>query len=225
MFHEKFRGCTNYCTCVQNEFEPMGTDAEGQAKGTIHRNRGRPRDEDAKKRILEAALEMLEEFGFASTTAEGIAERAGTSKATVYRWWPDKNAVIIEALGEAAAQELPLPDTGDLNEDVRLQLRNFLNLLTGRHGRMFKAFIVAAQNDREVAETFQTIWREPRRRSVRIGLERYRTKALRENVDLDVVLDVMCGPLYYRLLLGSEAISADYTDALADILLRGIAER
>jgi AcrR family transcriptional regulator len=66
---------------------------------------------------------MLEEFGFANTTADRIAERAGTGKATLYRWWPNKTAVMIEALREAVAQELPLPDTGDLYEDIRLQLR------------------------------------------------------------------------------------------------------
>lgn len=203
----------------------MSAATKGQNQGIVHRNRGRPRDENAKKRILDAALEMLEEFGFANTTAEGIAERAGASKATVYRWWPDKRAIMIQAFREAVAQELPLPDTGNLREDIRLQLRNCLELLAGRHGRMFKSFIVAAQNDPEIAETFQTIWREPHRRTVKIGLERHGKEALHESVDLDLLVDVMYGALYYRLLLAGEALSADHTDALADIVFRGIGKR
>jgi AcrR family transcriptional regulator len=202
----------------------MGSDTEQPAQETNRRSRGRPRDEGAKKRILDAALEMLAEFGFANTTAEGIAERAGASKATVYRWWPDKNAVLIEALCQAVAQELPLPDTGDLHEDIRLELRNFVRLLTSHRGPMFKAFIVAAQNEPEVGEIFQTIWREPRRRSVRMGLERHWAKAVREGVDSDIVLDVICGALHYRLLMGREAVTEDYTDALADIVVKGIAK-
>ncbi|MGI9072011.1 MAG: TetR-like C-terminal domain-containing protein [Bryobacteraceae bacterium] len=132
---------------------------------------------------------------------------------------------MIQAFREAVAQQLPLPDTGDLREDIRLQLRNFLKLLAGRRGRMFKAFIVAAQNDPEVAETFQTIWREPHRRTVKNGLERHRNEALRESVDLDLLVDMMYGALYYRLLLPGDALSPDDTDALADIVLRGIAKR
>jgi AcrR family transcriptional regulator len=200
----------------------MSTATKEQAAETVHPNRGRPRDEDARKRILDAALEMLEEFGFANTTADRIAERAGTGKATLYRWWPNKTAVMIEALREAVAQELPLPDTGDLYEDIRLQLRNFVKLLNGRRGRIFKAFLIAAQNDPEFAEAFQTLWRKPWRRAAKLGLERHRRKVLRESIDLDAVLDVMYGPVYYRLLIGGNALSADYTDALTDIIVRGI---
>src|ERR1700739_2870432 len=93
------------------------------------RGRGRPRDEVARGRILEAALAVLEEQGFASATCDAIAERAGASKATIYRWWPNKAAVLLEALREAVAQELPFPDTGDVHEDIRLQLRNFIKLV------------------------------------------------------------------------------------------------
>ncbi len=199
------------------------TEAEGQ--DTVYRTRGRPRDELARKRILDAALEMLEEFGFASTTADGIAERAGASKATVYRWWPNKAAVLIEALADVVSHELPFPDNGDLHEDVRLHLRNFLQLLTGPRGRIFKAFIVAAQNNPEVAEIFETLWRGPRGASAKTGLERHRRTTLREDADLDVVVDVMYGPLYYLLLVRREALTADYVDALADIVIAGILKR
>jgi AcrR family transcriptional regulator len=196
---------------------------EEQAWHTLHRSRGRRRDDDAKKRILQASLELLEEFGFANTTVEAIAERAGTGKATVYRWWPDKSAVMIEGLREALPQELPLPNTGNFHQDIRFQLRNVLRLLHGHRGRVFKAFILAAQHDPEIAAIFQTIWCEPRRRDAKIALERYQNTALRENLDLDVVLDVIYGPMYCRLLLGPRPMSVEYTDALADIVLRGIA--
>src|SRR3954451_23694395 len=101
-----------------------------ETEDLVHRGRGRPRDEVAKSRILEAALKLLEEQSFADITTDAIAERAGASKATIYRWWPNKAAVLIEALREAVAQELPFPDTCDLREDIRVQLRNFIKLLT-----------------------------------------------------------------------------------------------
>src|ERR1700761_4296450 len=158
-----------------------------QTEGLGQRGRGRPRDEVARKRILDAALELVEAQGFANTTTDAIADRAGASKATIYRWWPNKAAVLIEALREAVAQETPFPNTGSLREDIRMQLRNFVKLLTGRRGRFFKAFVAAAQNDSEVAETFRRVWMVPRRIAAKAGLERHRGRELREDADLDLL--------------------------------------
>lgn len=201
----------------------MPIDGGDRTSRTFHGTRGRRRDAGAKQRILQAALELVDEFGFANTTVEAIAERASTGKATVYRWWPDKSAVLVEALREAMAHDLALPDTGDLHEDIRLQLRNVFRLLRGHRGRVFKAFLLAAQNDAEISAILRTMWYEPRRREAKIGLEKYRKRALREDLDLDVVVDVMYGPMYCRLLLEPKPTSTEYTDALADIVLRGIA--
>ena len=99
-------------------------------------------------------MEVLEELGYANTSTDAIAERAGASKSTIYRWWPNKAAVLLEALREAVAIELPFPDTGDLRKDIRLQLRNFVKLLNAPRGRCLKAFITAAQNDPDVSEAF-----------------------------------------------------------------------
>ena len=86
---------------------------------TVPRGRGRPRDEEAKERILAAALEAVEELGFSTASIDAIADRAGASKATIYRWWPNKAALLIEALRDEVAHELPFPNTGDLHEDIR----------------------------------------------------------------------------------------------------------
>jgi AcrR family transcriptional regulator len=189
------------------------------------RGRGRPRDEDCRARILRAGLQLLEESSFGDITTDAIADRAGSSKATIYRWWPNKAAVLIEALREAVEQELPFPETGDLRQDIRLQLRNFVKLLTGRRGRIFKAFIAAAQSDPEVAETFAAVWRNPRRALAKVALERHRGHALREDVDLDIVMDALYGPLYYRLLAGHGPLSERYADSISEVVLRGILSR
>src|SRR5579875_539326 len=168
-----------------------------------HRGRGRPRDAAARKRILQAALELLESHAFSEITTEAIAERAGASKATIYRWWPNKAAVLIEALREAVAQELPFPDTGDVRQDIRVQLENFVKLLTGRRGRIFKAFIAAAQSDPEVAIAFRSVWMQPRRAATKAVLQRHQESGrLPADLDLDLVLDLLYGPLYFRLLVG-----------------------
>lgn len=189
-----------------------------------HRTRGRPRDEVARARILEAALDLVEDLGFANITTDAIAERAGASKATIYRWWPNKAAVLMEALREAVAQE-SFPNTGDLREDIRLQLRNFIKLLTGRHGRVFKAFVAAAQNDPEIAETFRGVWIKPRRAIAKATLERHRGRELREEADLELVLDALYGPIYLRLLVGHRSLTEKLADTLTDVVLEGIRKR
>ncbi|MBV9761488.1 MAG: TetR/AcrR family transcriptional regulator [Acidobacteriaceae bacterium] len=189
------------------------------------RARGRPRDEVARKRILEAALELVEELGFAAITTDAIAERAGASKATIYRWWPNKAAVLIEALREAVAQETPFPDTGSLREDVRIQLRDFIKLLTGRRGRLFKALVAAAQNDLELAATFRAVWMAPRRAVAKAGLERHRGRELKKDADLDLIMDALYGPLYFRLLAGHRSLTEKLADELADTVLEGIRKR
>ena len=85
------------------------------------RGRGRPRDEAARRRILQAALDLMDETAFTQVTMEAIAERAAASKTTVYRWWPNKAQLAIEAFREAVAPQLPLRDTGSLRNDLTTQ--------------------------------------------------------------------------------------------------------
>jgi AcrR family transcriptional regulator len=188
------------------------------------RGRGRPRDEDARARILQASLEALEDLGYPGVTCEAIAERAGASKATIYRWWPHKEAVMLEALRESVAQELPFPDSGSLREDIRIQLHNFVKLLNSPRGRVFKGLISAAQSDPKVAAAFLSIWVLPRREFARNGMDRYRSE-LRPGLDLGAVLDSLYGPLYYRLLIGHEPLTPEFADQITDLIWAGIANR
>jgi AcrR family transcriptional regulator len=203
----------------------VSTLTKEQSEDLVGRGRGRPRDEVTKSRILEAALELVGKHSFADVTAEAIAERAGASKATVYRWWPNKAAVLLEALREAVAQELPYPHTGDLRQDLRVQLRNFIKVFAGRRGRTFKAFIAAAQTDAQVAKTFEMVWRRPIRAAARAVLENHRGNSLQENTDLDLVMDALYGPLYYQLLVGQLPLSEKYADALTDFVIAAITNK
>lgn len=189
------------------------------------RGRGRPRDEAARKRILRAALDLMDETAFAQVTAEAIAERAGASKATIYRWWPNKAAVVIEAFREAIAPELPLRHTGTMREDLTQQVRNFARMLSGRGGRMLRSFVVAARSDPEVAAAFRTIWSDPRRAEAKQMLRQKQSSGqLRQSADLDLVLDSLYGPLYYRFLVKNEPPSQKYAEALTALVIQGLIE-
>jgi AcrR family transcriptional regulator len=189
------------------------------------RGRGRPRDQATRQRILKAALDLMNETAFAQVTAEAIAERAGASKTTIYRWWPNKAAVLIEAFREAIAPELPLRNTGSLDEDLTTQVRNFARVLSGRGGRMLRSFIVAARSDPEVAHAFRSIWSDPRRAEAKEMLRQKQGNGqLRVDADLDLVLDSLYGPLYYRFLVKNEPPSQKYAEALVALLVQGLAD-
>jgi AcrR family transcriptional regulator len=189
----------------------------------VTRGPGRPRNEGCRRRILDSAAHLLETVGFASATMEAIAEHAGASKATIYRWWPNKAAVLIEAFREAVTSELPFTVTGSLEDDIRRQLRQFGKMLNSKRGRAFAAFVAAAQSDPEVAEAFRTMWIAPRRAGAKESLRRYcESGELPSDLDLDLAVETLYAPLYYRLLTGYGSITPRYVNALAQTILNGL---
>src|SRR5918999_3873326 len=112
---------------------------------------GRPRSERAHRAILQAANELLESEGFAAVTVEAIAERAGVSKATVYRWWPNKAAVVMDGFLSTVSSEVPFPHTDCAQEDIGLHMRRLIKALGGKMGRSVAALIAEGQADPELA--------------------------------------------------------------------------
>jgi AcrR family transcriptional regulator len=188
-----------------------------------NRGPGRPRDEDARKRILKAASDLLESVGFGGVTVEAIAERAGASKATVYRWWPNKASVVTEAFRHSVSPDFPFAETGSLCGDVKEQLRRFSRFLVGRRGRLLTAFLIAAQSDQELATAFRDHWITPLRARGRVVLGAHQANGeLPVDADLDLVMDMMYAPLYYNLLTGYRPISSTYAEAVTRAVLNGV---
>ena len=135
---------------------------------------GRPRDEEVRKRILDSAAQLLQDLCYDDITVDAIAVASGAGKATIYRWWPNKAAVLIEAFRERIAREIPFPDSGDFRQDVRQLLQNFTEIIyRGRRGKVFRAFIAGAQADPEIAKAYRESWIAPRRAEARKIFERY----------------------------------------------------
>ena len=187
---------------------------------------GRPRSERARRAILRAANELLEGGGFAAVTVEAIAERAGVSKATVYRWWPNRAAVVMDGFLSTVSSEVPFPHTGHAQEDLRLHMRRLTEAFGGRMGRTVAALIAEGQADPELAEALRSRWLSVRRTEAREILELGIARGeLREDLDLEVAVDVLYGPIYYRLLVGHAPLDEDLADALADQIFAGLGAR
>jgi len=177
--------------------------------------------------VLEAADDLLVERGYAGVTIEGIAERAGVAKQTIYRWWPSKFEILMDTFLEDAENELRIPDTGSTAEDLRQHLRTLARFLTKEPaGQVMLALIGQAQHDRAVAAVFQQRYLDERRALDRTILERGVARGdVRDDVDLDFMVDTLYGPLYHRVLLGGLPVNSQFTDALVDNVFQPLAGR
>ncbi|WPC40115.1 TetR/AcrR family transcriptional regulator [Clostridium sp. JS66] len=184
---------------------------------------GRPRSEKTKKAILSAAYELLLENGFGTITIEKIAEKAGVSKATIYKWWANKAAVVMDAFFDAATVRLPIPDTGSTIDDMIIQVNNLAKFLISREGKAINEIIAEGQFDLKLAEAYRAIYFKPRRLDSRYILERGVSRGqLKEDLDIELIIDLIFGPLFYRLLVTGDIVDETFITNLVTYTFKGI---
>jgi AcrR family transcriptional regulator len=185
--------------------------------------RGRPRSEAARLRVLAAARRLLEERGMAGVTVERIAAEAGVGKPTIYRHWPNAQAVAMDAfLDTADAGHAPAGRILALPA-LRRQLGGIAAAFASATGRSTAAMIAAAQNDSELAKVFRNRFIMKSRETGRaLLLQAIAEGELRADADLEVALDLIYAPLFFRLLIGHGALDRAFTDALLELALEGL---
>ena len=185
---------------------------------------GRPRSEHARQAILRSTLSLLQHIGFPDLTIEAIAADAGVGKATVYRWWPNKGALVVDAFACSAEHELHFPDTGSVYQDMSLQMKQVIAIFRSRRGRIVAALVGGGQSDPELLEAFRERFLWPRRqeayKTLRRGIER---GELPKNLDLDLVLDILYGSIYMRFLIRHDELSESYVSEVCRLVLDGAA--
>jgi AcrR family transcriptional regulator len=196
---------------------------EGEATTKTPR-RGRPRSEKARHAILDAAAELLLRRGLGAVSMDAVAERAGVSKATIYRWWPSKEMLALDALLDWAAATAPARDTGSLRGDVLALLRPWVREIRRRpFGRVIAAFLSEAQSDPEFADAYRTRYVEPRRNAMRAVFARAAERGeVPADLDVEVALDLIYGAVYHRLLHGHAELTDRFARDVVELALNGI---
>ncbi|MHA6531239.1 TetR/AcrR family transcriptional regulator [Paenibacillus sp. BAC0078] len=188
----------------------------------MDKKRGRPRNNEAEASILAASYDLLLEAGFGAVTVEKIAERAKVSKATIYKWWPNKAAVVMDGYLSAASARLPVPDTGSVQEDIRIHATNLTHFLCSREGKVITELIGEGQFDAGLAEAYRTRFFAPRRQEARQLLERGVARGeLKEDLDIACSIDLMYGPIFYRLLITGDTLDGEFVDKLLALAFGG----
>lgn len=208
--------------------DPPPKDARPVANPNRTPRRGRPRSEASTKAILTAAGELLLERGLDAVSMGAIAERAAVSKATIYRWWPTKEALAIDALYEDWDSAYPVaPDTGSLRGDLHGVLIPWVDHIAERpYARILAALLTRARTDDGFARDLDQRLVQPRRDRARPIFGRAVARAeLAPETDIELALDMVYGPVYHRFLQGHLPLSRAFVEAVIDSALRGLLPR
>jgi AcrR family transcriptional regulator len=183
------------------------------------------RRESSRLAILDAVLALCREEGYARLSIEAIAARAGVSKQTIYRWWPSKGAVLLEALDREAVGAAVFPDTGDLVADMRTTVTDVVRFQSNPAlGPPFAALIAEAQQDPAIGPLLLEHFIGPRRAPIVERLRRAQHAGeLPETLNVEAVLEVIFGALFHRLLLRSGPLDAAYASFVVDTVFAGAA--
>jgi AcrR family transcriptional regulator len=183
------------------------------------------RNERSHQAILSATADLLGEVGYTKLTVEAIAARAGVGKQTIYRWWPDKGALVLDAYLAlvGADQDLTVPDSGDLEADLRVVLGSMADSLADPvFEQRYRALLTAIQDDPQLAAALLDRLLEPWLEATKQRLRAAQQAGQIRKVDLDVAAELLYGPVYYRWLLRTGRISREYVDALVAMTLRAL---
>jgi AcrR family transcriptional regulator len=188
------------------------------------RRPGRPRSERSRAAVLRAASALMHEVGLRAMTTDEIASRSGTSKATIYKWWPNKYAVAVEAFLSEMFTESADPDTGCAHEDFRLVLRGLIHFYASPSGRIFAQLVAEAQLDPAVAVELRDRLVGSRRQLVGAIWDRGVARGeLSSEVNPEVAIDLIFGPAMYRLVARHAPLDETSADQIVDAAMRGLA--
>lgn len=181
------------------------------------RSPGRPRSEAAREAVLTAGYRLLRDHGLAGVSAQEVAAAAGVSTATLYRWWPTKEAVLFDAFFAAAGRTLPFAAGGRPLERLRDHAVRGAAWLTSPDGRVMAQLILTVQGDEALRRQFLDRFYLPRRAAARTVVEEaVAAGELPPGTDPEVVIDAVYGPQYFRLLVGHAPLTPAFAAAVFD---------
>ncbi|MFJ3902272.1 TetR/AcrR family transcriptional regulator [Streptomyces sp. NPDC090025] len=176
------------------------------------------RNEQARRAVIEAAFVICVERGFAQVTIEAIAARAGVAKTTIYRWWPSKAAILLDGVEMHRDASAGFPDTGDIMVDLTTQTANVMALFQGDFGAIWRGLIAAAQSEEFAADGVRRILRGSIDACVARLAKAVEAGQLRADLELELAVELIYGPIYHTWLLGTRPVPPDFMPTVLQAL-------
>lgn len=172
---------------------------------------GRPRSEEARTALLQATTKLMNEMPIRSISISQIAREAGVGKPTIYRWWDSKCSIVMDAFLHDAGPQIALPPSDTAKEALQLYIRNLIHLLNGKAGKTIAEIVGEGQSDPHIIEEFHarffTQLLAPARSTIESGQSSGEFDA---TLNIDQALDLVFGPIYFRLIVGPRTLDAAF---------------
>ncbi len=169
------------------------------------RKAGRPRSEDSHRAILDATRRLLTHMPVSKISVEAIAKKAGVGKTTIYRWWPNKQAVVMDAVFSQPAFHNILPASASAYKGIAAQLEKLFRQLAGKNGRMVSEIIGDAQGDPEALKSLIEIFFQQRYDALAKYIQQGKESGeFAQNADVEVAIDLIMAPIFFRLMTGQD---------------------
>jgi AcrR family transcriptional regulator len=187
---------------------------------------GRPRSEQARRAVLDAARAQFEEQGYAAATIEAISARSGVAKTTIYRWWSSRAAILVDVLVEMAIALVPPPRGGDPMRAMSTELRGIAGAINGPLGRLLTSLLGDAQAEPQVRSALIERLFRPRSQASASNIARAQASgALRPDVPSHVAIDLLVGPLFYRMFVQHEPVTDTFVKQVLQYVVEGLQPR
>ncbi len=185
--------------------------------------RGRQRSSESEDAVLAAVAELLKEMPLRDVTIEEIAKRAGVGKATIYRWWPSKAYVALDAFLRTMMRKVAVPDSGSARRDITEQLRSVIRFYTGPTGGIIRQFLAEGQIDPEFKKVFLGRFLGLRRDATRVMWERgIQRGEIDPTIDIDIAMDLVYGPMMFRLMTGHAPLNDKEAEGIVEAAFAGM---
>lgn len=184
---------------------------------------GRPRSSQAQRAVLDAARQLLESGGYASATIEAISAQSGVAKTTIYRSWPNRAALLVDLLVEIAAEAAPAPTERPSLDSLRTELYQGIDAANGLTGELLNSLLGEAQTDPQVRRALlDGLFRPRSEASMNAIRQAQEAGELRADVPPEIAVDLLFGPLFYRLFVQHAPLNEQFMSQLLRFTLEGL---
>ncbi len=175
--------------------------------------KGRPRSEKSRNAILNATNKLLLQTSVQELSIEAIAKKAKVGKTTIYRWWPNKTAVVMDALSNQPGMQTPLPTANSHKEAILMQIEKLIRLVDSNNGQTIAQLFSEAQASEASLKIFKDNLLEPLMDAMRYSIkEGQKNGEFRDNIETELAADMLCGPIFFRLMAHPEDLNDNFRE-------------